>query len=190
MGNMLTAKSEENRGLFVLGVIAVLIVLHYDQTIRQSTWVIPVDILLVSWTSYAFLAVIALSKDIFGPRLSHVAYAASQFTIGSSLWYVVSFGLLYILWTLVPPFEVQIAKCASGCLLTINVWSSWSLFGILPAFFFPPLPVARTLSRTHGRKIWILYPIIVALLGVVAVQLLPQSVRILICSPTGTCHEL
>jgi hypothetical protein len=180
---MPTLENEENRGLFVLGVVAVLIVLHYDQTISQSIWRIPVDILLLLWTSYALLVVVALSKDVFGARLSDIAYTAAQFMVGCSLWYIVSFGLLYILWTLVPPFEVHISKCTNDCLLTINAWSSWSLWAALPAFLFPPVPAAVNLSKTYGRRIWILYPAILALLTVFAghlLQLLLQSAKIVV----------
>jgi len=165
-------RREEVRGLFVLGVIAVLIVLHSDQALRPVARVL-VDTLLMFWVGYAILTVIGLSEDIFGRRISRASYLAGLYALGCAVAYCLSFALLYLYTKMavtlilllnppscsyngVPPL-VGLLFCALVMALeTMFITLGVFLIGFIPALFVPPVIVAWRMSRKHGKRIWLL----------------------------------
>jgi hypothetical protein len=88
MSPQATSHHEEVRGLFVLGIIAVLIVLNTQPL--PSVFRVLVDTLLGFWGGYAFLTVVGLSEDIFGKKISDAFYLVGLYALGCA---VIYFGL-------------------------------------------------------------------------------------------------
>jgi len=164
-------RREEVRGLFVLGVIAVLIVLHSDSALWPVARVL-VDTLLVFWGAYAILTVVGLSEDVFGRRISRASSLAGLYALGCAVAYCLSFALLYLYTKMIVslilflnppscstnglPSPVALILCALLLavvvgLITLGVF----LIGFIPALFVPPVLVAWHMSRKYGKKIWL-----------------------------------
>jgi len=93
-------KREELRGLFVLGLLAVIasIRIQSDEitiAIEQKSYEVTIflDIMLFLWSFYAFFMVLALSEDIIGKNLSNM------FREVSATYLYLSFAILAILST-------------------------------------------------------------------------------------------
>lgn len=91
-------RREELRGLFVLGLLAVVasIRIQNDEiliTVEEKSYEVTVflDIMLLLWSFYAFFMVMALSEDLFGKNLS------SRFRETSTQYLYLSFSLLAVL---------------------------------------------------------------------------------------------
>jgi hypothetical protein len=168
-------RREEVRGLFVLGVIAVLIVLWTNPALNDPTNPITfpirgaLDILLLFWGGYAFLTVIGLSEDVFGKRLSDTSYLIGLYALGCAVAYCVTFLLLYLVSYVTPyilfyfaPCQVPggnplvaIFVCAFGMALAgVVIMAEILIFGSIPALLIPPILVARNMARKYGRGIW------------------------------------
>lgn len=183
-------KDEEVRGFFVLGVIGVLVVLRTQGLPEIAQFL--VDILLAFWGAYAFLAVLGLSEDIFGERVSNTAYLLSLFALGCAVFYVISLTLLYLA-TYVIVSLILFLYPPTPCVLSIGgnpifgvIWCglvdalaavllSATVFsvGLIPALIVPPIIVAKGMSRKYGKQIWqvcaaTLAVIIVAIILVIA----------------------
>jgi hypothetical protein len=162
-------RNEEVRGLFVIGVIAFLIILHYDPGIRNSSEPslvfarMLIDILLAFWGGYAILAVVGFSEDIFGKRISEASYLVGLYALGCAVAYCLSFVILYsttyvadfLYQFLLPCPPVHTVKEMLNCFFgpfgfDIQVFS----VGLFTALYVPPILVAWGMSRTYGKKIW------------------------------------
>lgn len=158
---------EEIRGLFVLGIMALLIALRYDQTLTAGNWGMEkrflIDALLVGWSIYAFFIVVALSGDFFGQWVSRGARFGAQFALGCSLVYTLSFALLWVLWLMVPPAWVTWGLLDSK--LNIDIGLNWSAFAAIPAIIIPPVYGSARLSPTYGKKVWLLCPLVIVLMA-------------------------
>jgi len=156
-------RREEVRGLFVLGVIAVLIVLHSDQALFPFARVL-VDTLLMFWVGYAILTVIGLSEDVFGRRVSTACYLSGLYALGCAIAYCLSFALLYLGTNAVVALIMRLGSysCPYNDLqgLFLCVLGAFFVFlavffiGFVPALFVPPVIIAWRMSRRYGKMIW------------------------------------
>jgi hypothetical protein len=153
--------------LFVLGVIAVLVVLWTNPALNDpnNPVAFPIrgalDILLVFWGGYAFLTVIGLSADVFGKRLSDTSYLIGLYAFGCAVACCVSFLLLYLaayvitaLFLYFTPCEGSVLCALVNALAGVVIMAEILIFGSIPAFLIPPILVARNMAPRYGRGIW------------------------------------
>lgn len=97
-------RNEEIRGIFVLGLLAVLITIKLQSpsatlnvTIGQLTLnIIPLlNIIITSWSLYAFFTVFGLSEDIVGKSISEMFRVIAKIILRLNFILVVFFGALY-----------------------------------------------------------------------------------------------
>jgi len=86
-------RSEELRGLFILGLLAILVSYRVQNeriivTIRRVNFnIIPLlDITIIFWVSYAFLMVVGVLEDIVGKTISRVFREFSVLFLTMDFW--------------------------------------------------------------------------------------------------------
>ena len=121
------------------------------------------------------LTIVGLSDDIFGERISKVASLIGLFDLGCAVGYCVSFTLLYFLVSpvmnlLFPIFLVRqhfhsLLEAIAGIFAVgLGLLIMVSVIGLMIALYVPPILVAWGMSRTYGRRIWLICAGVIVLL--------------------------
>lgn len=99
----------ELRGLFTLGLLAVLITVRtrFDNltlTVGQYSFdfLLYISILITTWSAYAFFMVFGLSEDMIGVNLARVFQTISITFLGVSFIFTVIFGGIYFTFIFYP----------------------------------------------------------------------------------------
>lgn len=138
-------KNEEIRGLFVLGLLAVLASIriqsgniHYFYTIGRLTFdvISLLDFIIATWSFYAFFMVVGLSEDVVGKTISDTSRGISK------LFLYVSFITLAIFSSIIFYFAYQSSMPYFLVLIIIPI-----LFGL-----FNKLRKSKKLSKSYFKE--------------------------------------
>ena len=97
-----TNRHEELRGIFVLGLLAVLVVIRYQNKqlmvqIGQSSFdFIPlINLTIILWSAYAFFMVFGVSSDVVGKNLAETFQRISIFCLRLDFMWLALIGTVY-----------------------------------------------------------------------------------------------
>jgi len=120
-------RKEEIRGLFVLGLLAVLSSIRIQNNemivgIGQASFnIIPwIDITIVLWSFYAFFMVLGLSEDLIGKSISSSFREVSKTFLGLNYVLLVFLSLLTFIVGFFTTTTLYSSPCSPTCLLHNN----------------------------------------------------------------------
>lgn len=128
---------EERRGLFTLGLMAILITWRISQTkivLGNLEFTSVIDFVLALWGMYAFLMIVSFSTDLLPERVCDVAYGV---------------GLLFLAFSFVFFFVLVVAIAAS----LPKYWNLAALLVIvIPGWYFIIHEIYRGYKRLKSRR--------------------------------------